>query len=410
MTDLSELLGRAHPADLLPTRRSDEAARMELPLELAESRSLGAGPRGELHHLLIVDARGVRYGVPAVVDGGVLRRARPGDGAAAAAAADSAAVPAAASERDVPDDQTNELVIVGDECVVKWYLHPSREDARALQRLDLVAEAGFVGTPRIRSRLLAADGSLLAVVSDYLPGAEDGWTWLVDEVRAHALDPGADALASVAIVGRLVADLHLAFASTGVRAATTEEAGQWRDLALADAEAAELPADVGAQVRSRLMVIGAAAGTPVMPIHGDLHVGQVLRTPGPRYHVIDFDGNPLVPVEHRWAPEPAARDVAGMLAALDHVGRVVLHRTDGLTTPERDRVIDWIGAAQTAFLDAYRGSLSEAGAARLLDDSLLIPFMVQQECREYVYAARYLPHWRYVPDATLPSLLAKDPR
>jgi maltokinase len=35
--------------------------------------------------------------------------------------------------------------------------------------------------------------------------------------------------------------------------------------------------------------------------------------------------------------------------------------------------------------------------------------LVQQECREYAYARRYLPHWRYVPDAALPALLEEDP-
>ena len=34
------------------------------------------------------------------------------------------------------------------------------------------------------------------------------------------------------------------------------------------------------------------------------------------------------------------------------------------------------------------------------------PFAVEQECREYVYAARHLPRWLYVPDAALPALLA----
>ena len=45
--------------------------------------------------------------------------------------------------------------------------------------------------------------------------------------------------------------------------------------------------------------------------------------------------------------------------------------------------------------------------ADLLDRRLVRPYQVLQECREYAYARRYLPHWRYVPDAALPALLAR---
>jgi maltokinase len=60
-----------------------------------------------------------------------------------------------------------------------------------------------------------------------------------------------------------------------------------------------------------------------------------------------------------------------------------------------------------SFLDAYHLGLDRAGRADLLDERLIRPFQVQQECREYAYAARYLPHWRYVPDAALPALLSR---
>ena len=63
--------------------------------------------------------------------------------------------------------------------------------------------------------------------------------------------------------------------------------------------------------------------------------------------------------------------------------------------------------AQRDFLAGYRAGLEAAGRPELLDDRLLLPMQVQQECREYAYASRYLPHWRYVPDAALPDLLAR---
>ena len=110
----------------------------------------------------------------------------------------------------------------------------------------------------------------------------------------------------------------------------------------------------------------------------------------------------MLSARERTRRQPAARDVATMLCSLDHVGRIVIHRTPGI---DAGRVLGWIDAAQQEFLDFYRNGLAEAGAADLLDERLLDPFRVQQECREFVYSVRHLPHWRYVPDAALPFLL-----
>jgi maltokinase len=85
--------------------------------------------------------------------------------------------------------------------------------------------------------------------------------------------------------------------------------------------------------------------------------------------------------------QPIERDLAQMTSSLDHVGRIVDERTAG----GRHRIVDeWVGRTRREFL-------SELEA----DAVLLAAFEVEQECRELVYAARYLPRWRYAPLATL---------
>jgi maltokinase len=42
-----------------------------------------------------------------------------------------------------------------------------------------------------------------------------------------------------------------------------------------------------------------------------------------------------------------------------------------------------------------------ADDALLANPVLLAAFEAEQECRELVYAARFLPRWRYAPMATL---------
>ena len=160
-------------------------------------------------------------------------------------------------------------------------------------------------------------------------------------------------------------------------------------------------------VEREISLIAGFEGASVIDVHGDLHIGQILRAERPdELWIIDFDGNPTQSPEQRLAQQPAARDVAGMLASLDHVGRVVLFRTDDLDDDQRRRVLDWIDIAQRCFLDAYASTLAESGEERLFEPRLVRPFQLQQECREYIYAARYLPHWQYVPEGALASLLS----
>jgi maltokinase len=213
-------------------------------------------------------------------------------------------------------------------------------------------------------------------------------------------------------IGRLTAELHLGLAGAGTRPATPAEVAAWHARALADVERALSAvtgpegarlADCADRVRTALAPLANAAGTPVGAGHGDLHIGQVLRA-GDRYLVTDFDGNPVLAPAERTAPAPAALDVAGMLQSLDHVARVVLHRTPGV---DAGTVLDWVPRAQAAFLTAYRSGIGDAGRGDLLDSRLLGAFRVQQEVREHLYAVAHLPHWRYVPDAALPALLAE---
>ncbi len=324
-------------------------------------------------------------------------------------------------------DQTNDLVVVGgggDRVVVKWDLHPAAGAQVGPERLAALARAGFAGTPRTDALVgLNVDdvSHHIATVTEYVADAVDGWQWAVDEVRALARGAVSAADAAVADVARLVAGLHLALAADADRTAlaadadcsaraTAADVASWVDDANRTIAAAALGDDTRAAVTAAVAPLADAVGTAIAPIHGDLHVGQVLRAGDPpRYLVIDFDGNPTDDPQRRRAPQPVARDVASMLASWDHVGRVVLHRTDDLDARQRARVLEWIERAQHGFLATYSAELAGAGRANLLDRRLLRPYQVLQECREYAYARRYLPHWRFVPDAALPALLARPP-
>ena len=363
---------------------------------------------------------------PIVVDGGA-RRAVPGDGVWTALLATLAhggidglhamriatVVPLGGEERTMGVDQSNESVVIGERAVVKLYPRMAPGPQPGVDLPAHLAAVGFDAMPTPFGALTTDDGTLVATSAAFVPTARDGWEWyvgLVDDACRSGSWTEADHCASQ--LGRLVARLHRALATPShVLPNPTERAGRtavetWHRRAIDTLD--EAVAATSGEAGDRLRANEAAARsvldrlleideTSVQRIHGDLHVGQILRTEE-RLFVSDFDGDPLAPAGERTSRASAARDLASMTCALDHVSRVVAHRRSGANDP----LAAWRERARDAFLEAYRRDASD-----LFDERLLSPFEVAQEAHEYVYAARYLPRWAYVPDAAMPAMLER---
>lgn len=370
---------------------------------------------------------------------GQWRRAHPGDGVAEALldlltevrgsetrgrfTVRSWSQHAAAGERSVGVDQTNESVIVGgersdggmpgDAAVVKWATHLQDGPHPAPRRITVLHDAGFGGMPApwglVTWQPPGGAETLVANVDEYLPGAVDGWTWAVDLITAAARDRRVEPLVeATAQVGGVIAELHAALSSTAT-VATGRDAARWRDDGLGTLEEACAVGDSVAvtcararrnEIEGVIDGLGALADTPIIEGHGDLHVGQILQS-GERFVVTDFDGNPVLPAAQRMLPVPAALDVAGMSQSLAHAAIVARKYTE----LDASALADADAAGRAAFLDAYTRRLADLGHADLYEPSAMHAFRVQQVLREIVYAARHLPRWMYVPDAALPALL-----
>ena len=388
-------------------------------LELADGRRLA----------IVTDDDGLAA-IPMLRDpGGQWRRAQSGDGAAEALLGllaqshgtatrgrftiQSWTQRTALGEKAIGVDQTNESVIVGDSAVVKWATHLQEGPHPAPRRIGVLRDAGFGGMPTPWGLVTwqPPDGAETLVVSvdEYLPGAVDGWTWSVglitDAARDHRPAAAVDAAAEV---GSVVAELHGALAGTAT-VASAQDAARWRDTAIETLElvcALPVSASVAVararrgEVETILGGLGTLAGTSVIEGHGDLHVGQVLRSDG-RFMVTDFDGNPVLPARERMLPIPAAQDVAGMAQSFAHSAIVARKYThlDTAALAEVDRLV------REAFLTAYVQRIAQLGHADLYSSAPLHAFRTLQDLREIIYAARHLPRWMYVPDAALPALL-----
>jgi maltose alpha-D-glucosyltransferase/alpha-amylase len=180
-------------------------------------------------------------------------------------------------------------------------------------------------------------------------------------------------------------------------------------VAAVDREASrELEREASA-IAARASRFEAVVTTPmVMRIHADLHLGQILVAED-GYRVIDFEGEPLRPIEDRRRPDSPLRDVASLLRSLDHVARSARRRAarrDGAADPPGLDIDAWIGRARTRFIDAYLAELRRVGAPITLDLDLLDAFEVAKECYEFRYAATVLPSWLWAPREGMRWLLA----
>ena len=324
--------------------------------------------------------------------------------------------PGPLGERLITVDQTNTSVVVGERVVVKW-MRPAADGPcdRAPDLLAHLAAAGFTRTPTPYAAVYrdGPDGGLAAVVTGFLPDAADGWDWCVDALLDQlAGGPPADLAGEI---GVLAAELHAALAAptqTVPEPVTRVRNPAWAAGGLAVLEQARrLLADVDADdarwlaARAHRLAADIERSREVdrayvIQPHGDLHVGQVLRWRG-GLAVTDFDGNPtLATPGGAVLTEPAARDVAQLRTSLLHVGQIADRRTEGR---HREAVSEWCRRAADDLLRAYRRTLAERGVGHLLDERLLWPFEVEQECRELCYAARFLPRWRYAPMGVLRS-------
>ena len=329
-------------------------------------------------------------------------------------------------ERAIAVDMTNWSVVVDGTAVVKVVSSWGAADRSARQ----LARLGAGGTKIIPPFLGSLDWqhpelgrSTIALVSGLILGADDGWTWAVDDVLARAA--GGIEPVWPAALGELTASLHAAllpFADPLAPSPTGISMRARANVAL-DEALRVTGGDPGDRLRARspaspdpISAIPDEPGGAFFDLHGDLHVGQILRSetatraPGePRYWLIDFDGDPQLSETERDRPDFSARDLAHLLSSVDLVGAVAMKRLGAVST----EVLEWMRRANTQLIDAYRaaltthsrsdaaGSVNGPPLADSFDDRLLAGFIAEQLVRELLYADRFLPRWQYAADAAI---------
>jgi len=313
-------------------------------------------------------------------------------------------------ERRLKVEQSNTSIRLGERLILKIYRHLEPGANPEVEVNAFLTAVGFDNAPALAGWLTyEPDGSqpaTAAMLQELVPSRGDGWQWLLNRLAEPPIGP-KEAIAGAAQIGGITAEMHAALASRpeaqGFRVAVAgaEERSAWRAgaerqldgalEAVADEHRARLEAVAG-RIRGRFVAIERADDPVTTRIHGDYHLGQLLRTEN-SFMVIDFEGEPARPLAERREPSSPLRDVAGMLRSLDYAARTAERDSGGAFEPE-----GWLADARSAFLSAYG-----AGVEQL---PLLEAFEAEKACYEVRYEANNRPDWTWLPISALERIAA----
>ena len=369
-------------------------------------------------------------------------------------------------------EQSNTSIRFGEKLIFKLFRRPSggpNPDCEMVRHLS--EDCGFAHVPRFAGTLEFVDRAdnrlTLGMLQELVANQGDGWTWSLEELRlyyeAHAVGPAPPAmieaskrpllslseeplpelaianmglyLEGVAILGRRTAEMHRALAAESEDPAFNPQPFDQSDFGLLahqfraragdvldglKSRLATLPDDlvelVGLLLARRRQVLDTfrrleetQAVLQKTRIHGDFHLGQVLRARGD-FVMLDFEGEPARSPEERRALHSPLKDVAGMLRSFSYAAHAALASCLARRPQDADTLEPWARLwskfASAAFLASYR--TVAAGAAFLPADSptfarLLDAFLVDKACYELGYEINHRPTWARIP---LQGLLA----
>jgi trehalose synthase-fused probable maltokinase len=306
-------------------------------------------------------------------------------------------VPSGVRSRRLEGEQSNSSVLFGDTLILKHFRrlaagpHPDVEITRYLTE-----RTEFRHTPRLWGSLEYRDEAgawALAMAQELVHGARDGWRWLLER-----LADGDEALTALGGLGRRTAELHLALAAGDGDPAfapepiTPADVEAWTAAVQRQLDAARAAlggrAD-GIPARIETAGLRALVGAAKQRHHGDFHLGQTLiGHGGAEVAIIDFEGEPLRPIDERRRKHTPLRDVAGLLRSLGYAA------ASAAVPP------DWEARARAAFLEGYREAAGGAPFLPRTDAGLaraVAVLEVEKAAYEVVYEANNRPDWIAIP-------------
>lgn len=313
-------------------------------------------------------------------------------------------VDAEAPTVELTAEQSNSSIVIGNELVLKVFRKVGAGANPDIELNKALTDDGCVSVAAVHGSISVGDVDL-AMVSDFIRTATTGWESARASFRDLLADPdleaeeaGGDFAGESERLGETVADVHRRLAQLfGTQSWGSAEMAALADRLYARAESAAAAAP---QVLPHLEAAksafddlrGTTATVPVQRIHGDLHLGQTLRAI-PGWVVIDFEGEPAMPLADRLRFDSPLRDLAGMLRSYDYAAYSVLVQTD---SDEEYRAARWAAHNRLAFLRGYGDQVAPA---------LLRAYEVDKALYEVAYESAHRPTWIDIPLNSLKHML-----
>ncbi|HEX3437402.1 MAG TPA: maltose alpha-D-glucosyltransferase [Pseudacidobacterium sp.] len=365
--------------------------------------------------------------------------------------ADDIALPARTSSAE----QSNTSTLFGDRLIMKCFRrqelgpNPDMEIGRFLtEHTSFRAIAPFGGS--IEYFRKDEEPSTLAMLQGLVANEGDGWSWTLNALEhyyEHCAAESSEGAAreylgsyveAVRTLGRRTAEMHYALASDSNTPDFSPETMTLQDLEELSKEFAghaanaietlkvslpHLPDDAvelgGIVVGRRRKILGRFNGLAAVKsqlirtrIHGDYHLGQVLRTGGD-FVILDFEGEPARSLIERRKKQSPLKDVAGMLRSFSYAAYSALTNYVAKTHASSQQMETWArlweDVVSAEFLRVYltASDTSEIVPQRPDDFHLVLEtYLLDKALYELGYELNNRPDWVRIPLAGIVSLLS----
>ncbi|MBT9329496.1 maltose alpha-D-glucosyltransferase [Paracidobacterium acidisoli] len=370
-------------------------------------------------------------------------------------------------------EQSNSSVLFDDRLIMKLFRrqqpgpNPDTEIGRFLaERSTFTNIAPFCGSIEYQPK--GSEASTLAMLQGLVANEGDGWQWTLEELERYyegcassVFQAGARSgpairlgeltgwtvppevhehaglyLEAAGTLGRRTAELHQALAGSTDDPAfapeplTPEDLFRLRETAAAravqaldalKANLATLPDDVvetaGLALGRRKLLLGhfrknlqVADGGKRTRVHGDYHLGQVLRVKSD-FVILDFEGEPARSLAERRAKHSPLKDVAGMLRSFSYAAYAALIKYTTRRPEDFHQLEPWARlweiSISAEFLRGYRQVPDHAAVCPQSAedfDVLLETYLMDKALYELEYELNNRPAWIHIPLAGILSL------